>query len=145
VPVINISLVGPDNPVLARAVQAMLARGHVLVAAVGNDGPAAPPLFPAAYPGVIGVSGVDAHDRILPESGSGDQVAFCALGVVGKGFRAMRGTSFAAPIVARSAARLLDAPHADAAAQVRQRLAAEARDLGPPGRDPRYGAGLLSP
>ena len=145
VPVINISLVGPDNPVLARAVQAMIARGHVLVAAVGNDGPAAPPLFPAAYPGVIGVSGVDAHDRILPESGSGDQVAFCALGVVGKGYRAMRGTSFAAPIVARSAARWLDAPHADAAAQVRQRLDAEARDLGPPGRDPRYGDGLLSP
>jgi hypothetical protein len=144
-PVINISLVGPDNPVLARAVQAMIARGHVLVAAVGNDGPAAPPLFPAAYPGVIGVSGVDAHDRILPESGRGDQVAFCASGVVGSGRDAMRGTSFAAPIVARRAAQLLDAPHAGAATQVLQRLAAEARDLGPPGRDPRYGFGLLSP
>ncbi len=145
VPVINISLVGPDNPVLARAVQAMIARGHVLVAAVGNDGPAAPPLFPSAYPGVIGVSGVDAHDRILPESGSGKQVAFCALGVVGRGRRAMRGTSFAAPIVARRAAQLLDAPHVGAAAEVLQRLASQARDLGPPGRDPRYGYGLLSP
>jgi subtilisin family serine protease len=145
VPVINISLVGPDNPVLARAVQAMIARGHVLVAAVGNDGPAAPPLFPAAYPGVIGVSGVDAHERILPESGSGDQVAFCASGVLGRGRREMRGTSFAAPIVARRAAQLLDAPHVDAAAQVVQRLAGQARDLGAPGRDPRYGYGLLSP
>lgn len=144
-PVINISLVGPDNPVLARAVQAMIARGHVLVAAVGNDGPAAPPLFPAAYPGVIGVSGVDAHDRILPESGRGDQVAFCASGVVGSGRDAMRGTSFAAPIVARRAAQWLDAPHAGAVAQVLQRLAGEARDLGAPGRDPRYGYGLLSP
>ncbi len=83
VAVINISLVGPDNPVLARAVQAMIARGHVLVSAVGNDGPAAPPLFPAAYPDVIGVSGVDARDRVLPESGSGEQVDFCASGVVG--------------------------------------------------------------
>lgn len=145
VPVINISLVGPDNPVLARAVQAMIARGHVLVAAVGNDGPAAPPLFPSAYPGVIGVSGVDAHDRILPESGSGDQVAFSASGVLGRGRRAMRGTSFAAPIVARRAAQLLDAPHVDAAEQVLQRLASQARDLGAPGRDPRYGYGLLSP
>ncbi len=144
VPVINISLVGPDNPILARAVQAMIARGHVLVAAVGNDGPAAPPLFPAAYPGVIGVSGVDAHDRILPESGSGDQVAFCASGVIGNGRRALRGTSFAAPIVARRAAQWLDAPHAGAAAQVLQQLASEARDLGSPGRDPRYGFGLLS-
>jgi hypothetical protein len=145
VAVINISLVGPDNPILARAVQAMVARGHVLVSAVGNDGPAAPPLFPAAYPGVIGVSGVDAHERVLPESGSGDQVAFCASGVVGSGRHAMRGTSFAAPIVARRAARLLDMPRADAAAQVERRLASEAQDLGRPGRDPRYGYGLLSP
>ena len=145
VAVINISLVGPDNPILARAVQAMVARGHVLVSAVGNDGPAAPPLFPAAYPGVIGVSGVDAHERVLPESGSGDQVAFCASGVVGSGRHAMRGTSFAAPIVARRAARLLDVPRADAAAQVERRLASEAQDLGRPGRDPRYGYGLLSP
>ncbi|TPG47655.1 peptidase S8 [Rhodanobacter glycinis] len=145
VPVINISLVGPDNPVLARAVQAMIARGHVLVSAVGNDGPAAPPLFPAAYPGVIGVSGVDEHDRVLPESGSGDQVAFCASGVAGRGSDALRGTSFAAPIVARRVAQLLDAPRQGAAAQIVQRLATMARDLGPPGRDTRYGYGLLSP
>ena len=145
VAVINISLVGPDNPVLARAVQAMIARGHVLVSAVGNDGPAAPPLFPAAYPGVIGVSGVDARDRVLPESGSGDQVDFCASGVLGSGRDALRGTSFAAPIAARKAARLLDAPRAGAAAQVQQQLIGEARPLGAPGHDPRYGYGLLSP
>jgi len=145
VAVINISLVGPDNPVLARAVQAMIARGHVLVSAVGNDGPAAPPLFPAAYPDVIGVSGVDARDRVLPESGSGDQVDFCASGVVGHGRNALRGTSFAAPIVARKAAQLLDTPRECAAVQVQQQLIGEARDLGPPGRDPRYGYGLLSP
>ena len=145
VAVINISLVGPDNPVLARAVQAMIARGHVLVSAVGNDGPAAPPLFPAAYPGVIGVGGVDARDRVLPESGSGDQVDFCASGVLGSGRDALRGTSFAAPIAARKAARLLDAPRAGAAVQVQQQLIGEARPLGAPGHDPRYGYGLLSP
>jgi subtilisin family serine protease len=145
VAVINISLVGPDNPVLARAVQAMITRGHVLVSAVGNDGPAAPPLYPAAYPGVIGVSGVDAHDRVLPESGSGEQVDFCASGVIGSGRDALRGTSFAAPIVARKAAQLLDAPRSGAATQVQQQLIGEARPLGARGRDPRYGYGLLSP
>jgi subtilisin family serine protease len=145
VAVINISLVGPDNPVLARAVQAMITRGHVLVSAVGNDGPAAPPLYPAAYPGVIGVSGVDAHDRVLPESGSGEQVDFCASGVIGSGRDALRGTSFAAPIVARKAAQLLDAPRTGAATQVQQQLIGEARPLGARGRDPRYGYGLLSP
>jgi hypothetical protein len=145
VAVINISLVGPDNPVLARAVQAMITRGHVLVSAVGTDGPAAPPLYPAAYPGVIGVSGVDAHDRVLPESGSGEQVDFCASGVIGSGRDALRGTSFAAPIVARKAAQLLDAPRTGAATQVQQQLIGEARPLGARGRDPRYGYGLLSP
>ncbi|WP_341484882.1 S8 family serine peptidase, partial [Xanthomonas oryzae] len=39
VAVINISLVGEPNKLLARAVAALVARGHLLVAAVGNDGP----------------------------------------------------------------------------------------------------------
>lgn len=145
VPVINISLVGPDNPVLASAVTAMIARGHVIVSAVGNDGPAAPPLFPAAYPDVLGVSAVDARDHVLPESGSGDDVAFSALGLVGRGRSELRGTSFAAPIVARRAAQLLSAPRSGAAAEVKHQLAGEARDLGPTGWDPRYGYGVLSP
>ncbi|MFK2905328.1 S8 family serine peptidase [Dyella ginsengisoli] len=145
VPVVNISLVGPDNPLLARAVQAMIDRGHVLVAAVGNEGPAAPPLYPASYAGVIGVSGVDGRRHALPESGAGPQVAFCALGVVGDGHDALRGTSFASPIVARRAARQLPAPHPGAAADVMRQLAGEAIDLGRPGRDTRYGYGLLVP
>jgi len=145
VAVINISLVGPDNPVLARAVQVMLARGHVLVAAAGNDGPAAPPLFPATYPGVIGVGAVDARGRVLPESPSGKQVAFCAPGVVGSGRDGLRGTSFAAPIVARHADRLLDAPRPGAAAQVLQGLIGEAHPSGFAGRDARCGHGVLSP
>jgi hypothetical protein len=141
VAVINISLVGPDNPVLARAAQAMIARGHVLVGAAGNDGPAAPPLFPAAYPGVIGVGAVDARGRVLPESAGGKQVAFCAPGVVGSGRDMLRGTSFAAPVVARKAAQLLDAPHPGAADQVLQSLIGEARALD----GSRCGHGLLSP
>jgi hypothetical protein len=141
VTVINISLVGPDNPVLARAVQAMIARGHVLVSAAGNDGPAAPPLFPAAYPGVIGVGAVDARGRVLPESAAGRQVAFCALGVVGSGRDMLRGTSFAAPIVARRAAEVLDAPRPGAANQALRSLIGEARALD----GARCGHGLLSP
>jgi subtilisin family serine protease len=143
VAVVNISLVGPDNPVLARAVAALVARGHVLVAAVGNDGPAAPPLYPAAYPGVIGVSGVDAKLRALPEAASGPHVDFSAAGIAGEGARAPRGTSFAAPVVARMAAGLVRTPDAGAAARVQQALAARARDLGKPGRDPRYGDGFV--
>ncbi|MGN6151369.1 MAG: S8 family serine peptidase, partial [Lysobacteraceae bacterium] len=120
VPVVNISLVGPANPVLRRVVTAMVARGHVLVAAAGNGGPAAPPQYPAAYPGVVAVAAVDARMQALPESASGPQIAFCAPGVldrtspVAKGAPA-RGTSYAAPLVARLFAERLTAPSPAAA------------------------------
>lgn len=141
VPVVNISLVGPDNPLLRRAVRTMTARGHVLVAAAGNDGPAAPPRFPAAYPGVIGVGAVDARLRALPESARGPQVDFCAPGVVDA---RRRGTSFAAPLVARLVALALPSPASDAAAAAHARLKAASRPTGKPGRDPRCGEGIVA-
>ena len=63
--VINISLVGPPNKLIERAIQAVQARGIEIVAAVGNDGPAAPPQYPASYPGVIAVTAVDADVQVL--------------------------------------------------------------------------------
>ena len=47
VAVVNISLVGAKSILLNGLVRAMTTRGFLLVAAVGNDGPTAPPLFPA--------------------------------------------------------------------------------------------------
>jgi hypothetical protein len=104
--VINISLAGPDNRALARAVAVLRARGIGLVAAVGNDGPAAPPQYPASYEGVIAVTGVDTSDRVLREAGRATHLDFAAPGadmvaaLPGKGFTPVRGTSFAAPFVA---------------------------------------------
>src|SRR3546814_10782006 len=43
--VTTISLVGPDNKLLATAVSRAQQRGMLIVAAVGNDGPAAPPAY----------------------------------------------------------------------------------------------------
>lgn len=104
--VINISLVGPNNRSLQRAVAALQARGIGIVAAVGNDGPAAPAQYPAAYPGVIAVTGVDKDHRALREAGRAAHLDFAAPGadlvaaLPGKGFTPVRGTSFAAPFVA---------------------------------------------
>jgi hypothetical protein len=39
VAVINVSLVGPRNKLMERVVKTLVARGHLIVAAVGNDGP----------------------------------------------------------------------------------------------------------
>jgi hypothetical protein len=149
VPVINISLVGPPNLLLAASIRALVARGHVVVAAVGNDGPASPPLYPAAYPGVVAVTGVDARRRVLPEAGRGTHVDFAAPGSdlaaasPGGRFVAVRGTSFAAPIAAGRLARLLSAPDPAAAGRAIAALGREAVDLGQPGPDPVYGRGLV--
>jgi len=149
VPVINVSLVGPPNRTLEQVVHAVAGRGHVIVAAVGNDGPAAPPLYPAAYPGVVGVTGVDPRRRVLPEALQGPQVMFAAPGAqlaVAAGEReyaAARGTSYATPLVAGLIALRLREARPDAAARTLDALAREAIDLGAPGRDTVYGNGLV--
>jgi subtilisin family serine protease len=149
VAVINVSLVGPDNLALALIVRALTSRGYLLVAAVGNDGPAAPPLYPASYPGVIGVTGVDKHRRALLEAARGKQVMFAAPGAdmlaadSGGKYSAVRGTSFAAPIVAALLAQTVSAPDSSARDAAVEALARQAIDLGPPGRDLTYGFGLV--
>jgi hypothetical protein len=138
VSVVNISLVGPRNALVERAIQRAQARGLTVVAAVGNDGPAAPALYPAAYDGVVGVTAVNARNQVLPEAARGPQVAFAAPGAdmaaaaPGGGWTSVRGTSFAAPIVAGLLAR-----------QGQAALGRSAEDLGARGRDPIYGQGLV--
>ena len=135
--VINISLVGPPNQMLGRVVQAMVARGHLLVAAVGNDGPAAPPLYPASYPGVVGVTGIDPKRHPLPEAARGPQVMFAAPGsqmaaaAIGTPpYKLVRGTSFASPLVAALLAPRLSSPSPALAAAAVAALAASASVAG---------------
>lgn len=142
-PVINVSLVGPRNRVIEALVAQLVARGFIVVAAVGNDGPAARPLYPAAYPGVVGVTAVDARGRVLVEAGRGPQVDFAAIGVVGAGRNTLRGTSYAAPIVAGALAQRMRNPDAQHASSAIDALRAGARDLGARGRDNTYGDGLV--
>lgn len=136
VAVVNISLVGPRNALIERAVSAAQRRGLILVAAVGNDGPAAPPLYPAAYSQVIGVTAVNAQGRVLPEAGRGDQVDYAApgadLAAAGQAgsFVTVRGTSFAAPLVGALIAK-----------SGRQSL--RPTEAGAPGRDDVYGDGVV--
>lgn len=132
--VINVSLVGQPNKAVGRAVQQVRARGIQIVAAVGNDGPAAPPQYPASYPGVVAVTGVDGRGFALPEAGRATHVDFGAPGadmaaaLPGKGYAKVRGTSFAAPLAAARLALVGSVPA----------LAGEAR----PGRG-RVGRGIV--
>ena len=132
--VINISLVGPPNKLVQRAIQIVEGRGIQVVAAVGNDGPAAPPQYPASYRGVIAVTAVDGGGRAIPEAGKPTHLDFAAPGadmaaaLPGNGYTRVRGTSFAAPL---AAARLVATGSPSA-------LAAEAR----PGKG-RVGRGVV--
>lgn len=124
VPVVVVSLVGPSNPLLARVVAAARQRGTLVVAAVGNDGPAAPPAYPASYPQAIAVTGVDGRGRPLIEAGRARHLHYAApgadmlaLGANGR-TRSVRGTSFAAPFVAARLSAHLAGGHDKAIAAV---------------------------
>lgn len=149
VPVINISLVGPANVLLEQIIKVVTSRGHIVVAAVGNDGPSAAPLFPSAYPAVIAVTGVDAKQRVLLEACRGKHVDFSAPGAnmsaagIESPFGLVRGTSFAAPIVAGLLARQVSAVNKEQADAAVAALVAQATDLGAKGVDKIYGNGLV--
>lgn len=144
VPVVNISLVGPPNPLLGRVVAAAQARGMIIVAAVGNDGAASPPSYPASYPDVIAVTATDARKRVLIEAGRAMHLDYAAPGAdmlaadMGGGTASVRGTSFAAPIVAGTIARAYAAPD-----PARRAAALAAVDAGAERLGSRYGRGLV--
>lgn len=142
--VISISLVGPRNPLVERAVNSVRARGIIVVAAVGNDGPAAPPAYPASYEGVLAITGADRKGRALIEAGRALHIDYAAPGAEvyaidakGRG-RLWRGTSFATPLAAARVATALPSGQ-----RWRATLDAEARDLGAKGDDEVFGRGLL--
>lgn len=141
--VVNLSLAGPDHPALQRAVSQSLKSGMVVVAAVGNEGPAAPPAFPAAYDGVIGVSAVDTSGKPYLYSGRGPHVDIAALGVEvsasAKGGELV-GTSYAAPHVTA----MIAGEKKRHKGNIDALLTAFAEDAGAPGRDPVYGLGILT-
>ncbi|TWC05903.1 subtilase family protein [Bradyrhizobium macuxiense] len=145
--IVNMSFAGPKDALVERALAATAARDVVLVAAAGNAGPKSPPLYPAGYPDVIAVSGIDAGDRLMAASNRGSYVALAAPGadllvpVPDGKYQLMSGTSFSAAFVSGIAALVLERGPALKPAQVRSILTGTARDLGTPGRDDLFGAG----
>lgn len=131
VPVINVSMVGPSNGLVSTVIAKMIQMGFTIVAPVGNDGPAARPMFPASYPGVIAVSGAETSGALLPEASRVTRVDFVAPGIAtvpdpSGGEAVVRGTSFAAPIVSRCIADLVRAPVPAASREAIARLAKSA-------------------
>ena len=147
--IINMSFAGPADPALSRELAAAKAKGAVLIAATGNFGPKSPPQFPAADPNVIAVSATDADDRMFGASNIGPHVAVAAPGVdillpaPDSEYQLISGTSFSAAYVSGVAALVLQRAPGLTPDGVRRILEQTAKDLGPIGKDPEFGAGLV--
>jgi len=148
VSVINMSLSGPDNLLLAKAVQLADGKGIDMVAAAGNGGPGAKAAFPASYPQVIAVTAVDRQKRPYRRANRGDYIDLAAPGVGVwaaasiEGTKPKTGTSFAAPFVTAAAA--LARSQGSSVDDIAGMLTKDAEDLGEPGKDPIFGWGLLN-
>jgi len=148
VDVVNISLAGPPNRLLEAALKRASQQNVLILAAAGNGGPAAAPMYPAAYDSVVAVTAVDSRGQVFRLANRGKYLDLAAPGVgmrharAGGGYAASSGTSFAVPFAATAAARLRQVDPAENAVDVLRR---SAEDLGAPGWDDIYGYGLLRP
>lgn len=167
VDVINLSLGGSSVPESLRlAVDEVLARGVTVVAAAGNAGSRGV-MYPAAYPGVLAVSGTDFSDRLAYYSNYGEGLFIAAPGgdlrvdsngdgwpdgILSAGWTdggsaeawvLMQGTSMASPHVAGVVALMRSVAPALSPRAVQEILACSAKDIGPPGWDEQFGYGLL--
>ena len=166
--VINVSIAGPKGKgPLRDAVAYASSKGATIVASAGNGGGASVS-FPAAYPEVVAVGALSrdlslayysnrgraldlvapAGDRQVIDSGggaTGDGVLQQTLrgGPASFCYCIMASTSAAAAEVSGVAALLVSSGRARRPAAVAAALRSGARDLGPRGRDPDHGAGLL--
>lgn len=150
VKVINLSLTGPPNLLLEQAVGAAIGQGAILIAAAGNDGPRAKPVYPAAYADVIAVTAIDRARKPYRRAVRGLHIDIAAPGVGVwtaasiSGGRQKSGTSFAAPFVTAAAAVLLAARPELTRREIEAELMGSAEDMGEPGKDAIYGWGLLN-
>ncbi|MEU7802199.1 type VII secretion-associated serine protease mycosin [Micromonospora arborensis] len=153
--VINLSLGGSgDSPALAAALDYAFVRDVVVVACTGNlaTSTSSKVWYPAREPGVIAVAGLErSSDNLWSGSITGRATVLTApaTGLVGAkppdGYWRVQGTSFAAPLVAATAALVRSRYPQMPAGEVVNRLLATARDLGPTGRDDRFGYGMVDP
>ncbi len=157
---LGVGLPTPDSDSLTQyffrtAVDAAVRAGVVVVASAGNDQQRGSPYgVPALLPDVIAVAAVDSDREVTDFSNLRPYVDVAAPGKAiwsawprdlgnRTGYRAVQGTSMAAPHVAGVAALVLEANPALTPCEVQAIIEGTAVDLGAPGKDPRYGSGLV--
>jgi subtilisin family serine protease len=147
--VINLSLTGPQDRLVAQMVNEALMNRANVVAAAGNGGPKSPAAYPAAQDGVIAVTATDMRDQLYAEANRGDYISIAAPGVdilgakPGGAYDFFSGTSMATGYASGLAVLLLSTKSDLSVVKLRQTMETSAVDLGPPQRDPGFGAGRI--
>lgn len=145
VTVINASVTSPtENAVVLFAMSMLSHEDVILVAAAGNRGPDGPPAYPAAIDSAFAVTAVSLDGDAYRHANTGDYIDIAAPGIdlPTTSRRITSGTSLAVPFVTAAVARMVQTCGITPA-EAEERLQANARDLGPRGRDPSFGWGLL--
>ena len=148
--IINMSWGGPESAwVIRDALTYAAQQGLVLVAAAGNSG--APGLsYPAANNNTIAVGATDRSNNLANFSSTGAAVDVVAPGLsilttqLNNTYTVKSGTSLAAPHVSGLAALILSRNPTLNAQQIRTLIQSTATDLGAPGPDNSFGAGLIN-
>jgi subtilisin family serine protease len=147
--IINMSLAGPPDDLVSRYVNLALDQGRLVVAGAGNGGIHGKPGYPAAIPGVLAVTAVDAIDRLYTKANRGEYIDIAAPGVdivatVPDGqYPPLSGTSMAAAHVTGIAALIRELGPLMSSREVAMVIKTSTRDLGEPGHDSAFGAGLV--
>ncbi|MCW5849815.1 MAG: S8 family serine peptidase [Anaerolineae bacterium] len=153
--IINLSLGGYEpSDTLRRAIDYAWDSGALVVAAGGNENTSSP-IYPAAWPNVVGVGATNIDDTRAPFSNFGDDVTLVAPGVAilstipGNQYEAWPGTSMATPLVSGVAALLWSRYPMLTNVEVRNLLLSTSDKIGPlpydsAGRNPEYGYGLVN-
>jgi len=162
--VINLSLGGTNQTAaLQGALEYAASKGILVVAAAGNGGLTASTTFPAGNDLTIAVTAVDQTLNAPSFTQRGTYIDISAPGIsicssiridaivdvsrrcagVTEPYALMSGTSMAAAFVSGVAALVFSAKPEFNAQQVREVIIATAQDIGEPGRDQTFGAGVI--
>ncbi len=151
VDIINISLGGKGDAILAEIFSKLQQKSTLIIASGGNSGSQSSPVYPAGYSGVIAVTAIDAKHRVYSNANQGPYIRLAAPGVdiwlpehnSNRG-NYVTGTSYASILAAGAISRLGNEFWQLNKIKKHRWLCNNAIDLGENGWDEIYGCGLIN-